>query len=55
MADLKGDIEKVFAGASFVQLDNVTDEFAFVTEEMTELEYDKKAASINNIKSMIRM
>ncbi len=55
MADLKVDIEKVFAGASFVQLDNVTDEFAFVTEEMTELEYDKKAASINNIKSMIRM
>lgn len=55
MAELKADIEKVFAGASFVQLDNVTDEFAFVTEEMTELEYDKKAASINNIKSMIRM
>ena len=55
MADVKADIEKAFAGASFVQLDGVTDEFAFVTEEMTELEYDKKAASINNIKSMIRM
>lgn len=51
----EAEVKAAFADAKIVKLDGNTDEFAFVTTEMKEAEYDKKIASVAGVISMIRM
>ena len=55
--DQKKDAELVFAGSlsSICNLEECPDEFAVVTEAMTEEEFDRKAASLSGIRSFIRL
>ena len=50
----KEDIEKAFQNVSYVELSDVTGEIGFVTETMTEADYEKAAAALNVIQ-MIRV
>ncbi len=50
----KEDIEKAFQNVSYVELSDVTGEVGFVTETMTEADYEKAAAALNVIQ-MIRV
>ena len=47
-------IEEVFGKVEPISLPSVTEEFAFITEEMSEAEYKEKADKIAGIISMIR-
>ena len=47
-------VEEVFGDVEPISIPSVTEEFAFITGEMTEAEYQKKAAEVPGIISMIR-
>ena len=47
-------IEAVFGKVEPISIPSVTEEFAFITEEMTEAEYKEKAEMVTGIISMIR-
>lgn len=49
------DIEEVFGKVTPVTLDDVTGEFAFITEVITEADYEEFAAKISGIKQRIRV
>lgn len=48
------DIQKVFGNVETISIPGFTDEFAFVTQEMSEQEYKEKEAEISGILNMIR-
>ncbi len=48
-------LESIFGPVKIVEVEDVADEFAFVTEEMTEGEYEAKAAQLPAILGMIRI
>ena len=48
------DIEKAFQNVSYVELSDATGEVGFVTETMTEADYEKAAAALDVIQ-MIRV
>ena len=50
----KAQVEAAFGPVSYIELEGLN-EFAFVTPEMAEAEYEKKAASVDGILQMIRM
>ena len=50
----KAQVEAAFGPVSYIELEGLN-EFAFVTPEMAEAEYEKKAASVEGILQMIRM
>lgn len=50
----KAQVEAAFGPVSYVELEGLN-EFAFVTPEMAEAEYEKKEASVDGILQMIRM
>lgn len=50
----KEDIEKAFQNVSYVELSDATGEVGFVTETMTEADYEKAAAALDVIQ-MIRV
>lgn len=51
----KDEIEKVFGAVAFVTVEGVDGETGFVTECMSEAEYEKKAVELGNVLQMIRM
>lgn len=51
----KDEIEKVFGAVTFVTAEGVDGETGFVTECMSEAEYEKKAVELGNVLQMIRM
>ena len=48
-------VEKVFGTVSYVEAEGVTGELGFVTETMTEAEFEKKTAEFGAVKGFIRM
>lgn len=54
MAGELAGIEAVFGKVEPISIPSVTEEFAFITEEMTEAEYKEKAEMVTGIISMIR-
>ena len=50
----KAQVEAAFGPVSYIELEGLN-EFAFVTPEMAEAEYEKKAAFVDGILQMIRM
>ena len=48
-------VEAAFGSVEAVKAEGVTGEIGFVTERMTEAEYEKKAAGLNGILQMIRV
>ncbi len=55
VADLKSQLEAAFGPITVVVLGDKNDEFGFVTEEMSEGAYEKKAAQFPQICQMIRV
>lgn len=51
----KDEIEKVFGAVTFVTAEGIDGETGFVTECMSEAEYEKKAVELGNVLQMIRM
>lgn len=51
----KDEIEKVFGAVTFVTAEGVDGETGFITECMSEAEYEKKAVELGNVLQMIRM
>ena len=48
-------VKAVFGDVEFVHAEGVTGELGFVTAEMTEAEYEKKAEQLGSILQMIRV
>lgn len=48
-------VEKVFGTVSYVEAEGVTGELGFVTETMTEAEFEKETAEFGAVKGFIRM
>ena len=48
-------IEKEFGKVVMIKLESLTDEFAFVTEKMSEADFESKIAKISNVKTRIRI
>lgn len=55
LADRRGEITERFGTVKFFEVSELADEFAFVTEVMTEAEYQKRAESTDGILHMIRV
>jgi homoserine dehydrogenase len=53
--EIKTEVSKIFGQIQVVKAKDVTGEFAFITEPMTEAEYSEKAANLKDIVSMIRV
>ena len=51
----KAAVEAAFGEVTFVEAPGVTGETAFVTEKMTEADYEKKSSALVDIVQMIRM
>ena len=51
----KAAVEKVFGNVSYVAAEGVTGELGFVTETMTEAEFESKAAELGNVVQTIRV
>ena len=51
----KAAVEKVFGNVSYVAAEGVTGELGFVTETMTEAEFENKAAELGNVVQTIRV
>ncbi len=51
----KATVEKVFGTVSYVEAEGVAGELGFVTETMTEAEFEKKTAEFGAVKGFIRM
>lgn len=51
----KDEIEKVFGAVTFVTAEGVDGETGFITECMSEAEYEKKAVELGDVLQMIRM
>ena len=51
----KAAVEKVFGNVSYVPAEGVTGELGFVTETMTEAEFESKAAELGNVVQTIRV
>ena len=51
----RGEVEKLFGDVQIIQVDGLDGEFGFVTPEMTEGEYARKAAEAEGILHMIRI
>ena len=47
-------IERIFGSVRYIQVPEVSDETGFVTSEMTEEEFEKKAAELGAVLQMIR-
>ena len=52
---LKSRVDEVFGQVEFVKADDVEEEFAVITGEMTEAEYAQKAEEMPEVVKMIRM
>lgn len=52
---VKEEVKKVFGEVEEIKADGVENEYAFVTELMSEEQYSEQAAKLNNIVSMIRI
>lgn len=48
-------VKAQFGNVEIIKVDSLADEFAFVTEEMTEANFDSKIAGVSSVISMIRM
>lgn len=48
-------IEKEFGKVVMIKLESLTDEFAFVTEKMSEADFESKISKISNVKTRIRI
>ena len=48
-------VEEIFGEVQFVSVEELTDECGFITEIMTEAEFDKKAAALGDVISRIRI
>ena len=48
-------VEKVFGKVQALSVPELPDEFAFITEKMTEGSYKEKVAQFDNVLSMIRV
>lgn len=51
----KAAVEKVFGSVAYVSAEGVTGELGFVTEKMTEAEFEQKAAELGNVVQTIRV
>lgn len=51
----KAAVEKVFGNVSYVAAEGVTGELGFVTDAMTEAEFEEKAAELSNVVQTIRV
>lgn len=51
----KEEVEAVFGNVSYVEAEGVKDELGFITETMTEAEYEEKSAKLSGICQMIRV
>ena len=54
-ADKLASVEAAFGKVSVVKLDELTDEFAFVTEVMSEQKFEDASAQVEGIITRIRM
>lgn len=48
-------VKEIFGAVEFVKAEGVTGELGFVTEQMTEAEFEEKAAKLGGILQMIRI
>lgn len=55
LSDREEEINSLFGKVKFVQVDNLKNEFGFITEKMSEEDFDKKSASLEGFISRIRM
>lgn len=55
LAERKSEVEAVFGPVAAAELDGLNGEFAFITEVMSEKEYEEKAAEIGGILNRIRV
>lgn len=55
LSDREEEINSLFGKVKFVQADNLKNEFGFITEKMSEEDFDKKSASLEGFISRIRM
>lgn len=55
VADRLSEVEKLFGHVDVIEVEDVKDEFAFVTEMITEQKYEDAAAKIDGIITRIRM
>lgn len=53
--EVKAKVSNIFGRVQVVKAKDVTNEYAFITESMTEEEYREKAANLTDIVSMIRV
>lgn len=55
LSEKKAEVEAVFGTIQAVESKKVSGEFAFLTEEMTEKEYEERASKLEGIKNRIRV
>lgn len=55
LSDREEEINSLLGKVKFVQVDNLKNEFGFITEKMSEEDFDKKSASLEGFISRIRM
>lgn len=55
LSEKKAEVEAVFGTIQAVESEKVSGEFAFLTEEMTEKEYEERASKLEGIKNRIRV
>ena len=48
-------VKEVFGDLEIVRLEDVSDEFAFVTSSMSEQEFKEKSDKLNHVKNVIRV
>ncbi len=51
----RAEVESVFGSVTYVEAEGMTEELGFVTEKMTEGEYEEKSAKLSGICQMIRV
>ncbi|MGN0352312.1 MAG: homoserine dehydrogenase [Roseburia sp.] len=51
----KAEVEEVFGNVTYVEAEGVKDELGFITETMTEADYEEKSANLSGICQMIRV
>ena len=55
LSEKKAEVEAVFGTIQAVESEKVSGEFAFLTEKMTEKEYEERASKLEGIKNRIRV
>ena len=55
LSERKKEVESVFGAIAATEIESIPNEFAFITEVMSEKEYEEKAKTISGILNRIRV